>query len=133
MNNDNDSEINYLGADWGEKRIGLALADSETKIALPFQTVKNIKELLEIVESENITCLVLGSPAMLSGIKATNPNYLSFLSKLKEQLKIDLINIDERMTSKGADVLGYGQKNRASRDEGAATLILQTYLDSISG
>ena len=33
----NENEIKkYLGIDWGKSRIGLALGDSETKIASPY-------------------------------------------------------------------------------------------------
>ncbi|MCX6798380.1 MAG: Holliday junction resolvase RuvX [Candidatus Falkowbacteria bacterium] len=34
----------YLGIDWGTKRIGLALADEETSLALPYKTVANLNE-----------------------------------------------------------------------------------------
>ena len=34
----------YLGVDWGEKRIGLSLADSITKLATPFKTVGSAEE-----------------------------------------------------------------------------------------
>ena len=36
----------YLGIDWGTKRIGLALADEETNLALPYKTVANLEEVL---------------------------------------------------------------------------------------
>lgn len=122
----------YLGIDWGEKRIGLALADGETMIAMPFKTVENIQELLEIIKAEEISCLVIGSPLTMRDAKLGNTTYASFLAKLKAQTVVPVIAIDERLSSKAADVLGFGQKDRASRDEGAATLILQNYLDSIS-
>lgn len=125
-------DIKYLGVDWGEKRIGLALADNETRIALAFKTVKNIKELLLVIDLEAIDYIIIGKPNKLSGAEASNANYLNFLNKLESLTKISLIDIDERLSSKAADVLGYGGKNRASRDEGAATLILQSYLDSIN-
>lgn len=128
---DKNQEKNYLGVDWGEKRIGLSLADGETKIAVPFKTVSNIRELLEAIEAELITDLVIGSPGKMSGVKISNRDYLSFVSKLKERSLVNIINYDERLSSKAADVLGYGQKDRASRDEGAATIILQSYLDSL--
>jgi RNase H-fold protein (predicted Holliday junction resolvase) len=34
--------MRYLGVDWGTDRIGLAMADSETNLAIPYKTVKNI-------------------------------------------------------------------------------------------
>ena len=55
----------YLGVDWGEKRIGLALGDSLLKIATPFKTVGDPARLLEVVEEEGIDILVVGKPLKL--------------------------------------------------------------------
>lgn len=119
----------YLGVDWGEKRIGLALADGETKMALPLGTASNLKELLKVIKEENITSIIIGSPKKMSGEKADNINFLQFLKDLKKQSGIEVIEIDERLSSKAADALFGSKKDKAQRDEIAATLILQTYLD----
>lgn len=121
----------YLGIDWGEKRIGLALADGETKMALPLGTVSNLKELLKVIEEENITSIIIGSPQKMSGEKANSISFLQFLKDLKKQSGIEVIEIDERLSSKAADALFGGKKDKAKRDEIAATLILQTYLDQL--
>jgi len=126
MNNINKQ---YLGIDWGEKRIGLALADGETKMALPLTTVSNLTELLKVIEEENITLAIIGSPQKMSGEKANSQNFLRFLKELKQEAKVEVVEIDERLSSKAADALFGGKKNKAKRDEIAATLILQTYLD----
>lgn len=124
-----NNDRQYLGVDWGEKRIGLALAEDEIKMALPLGTVSNLKELLKVIEEENITLIIIGSPQKMSGEKANNQNFLHFLQDLKEQSKIEVIAVDERLSSKAADALFGGKKDKAERDEIAATLILQTYLD----
>lgn len=122
----------YLGLDWGEKRIGLSLADDELKIAMPFLTVSSLKEIIKIIATEKINCLVIGSPKKMNGNEADNPIYLNFLKNLKNQVNIEIVEVDERLSSKSADVLGFGNKDMASRDEGAATIILQSYLDRLS-
>lgn len=127
-----ESQKNYLGLDWGEKRIGLALADGEIKIAMPFLTVSSLKEIIEIIATEKINCLIIGNPQKMNGDKANNPNYLNFLKNLKNQINIEIVEVDERLSSKSADVLGFGNKDMASRDEGAATIILQSYLDALT-
>jgi putative holliday junction resolvase len=120
----------YLGVDWGEKRIGLALADSETKMAMPFKTVANAREVAEIVHEEAVDVLVLGKPIKMRGeSEGLSPVFLEFLEELKKmtpEIKIELI--DERLSSKAADAL-LGGNLKASRDEVAAMLILQGYLD----
>ena len=120
---------NYLGIDWGEKRIGLALADSETKLALLFCTVADLNALLKLILAEDVDILVIGNPQKMSGAEADNPGFLSFLDKLKQSTNREIVVIDERLSSKAADALVGGKKDKASRDEIAAALILQSYLD----
>lgn len=119
----------YLGVDWGEKRIGLALAEGETSLALPFKTTANLQELLAVINSEEITDIVIGSPRKMSGEAANNPLWLDFIGKLKNSTKLNIHFIDERLTSLAADARGGRDKNKASRDEIAASIILQDYLD----
>lgn len=123
----------YLGIDWGEKRIGLALGDSETKLATPFKTAGSLEELLEIIVQEEIDLAVLGRPVKMGGGEDLDPSFLDFLDRLKKELGEKRIEtIDERLTSKQADKLPGDKKTKASRDEISATLILQTYLDSLN-
>jgi putative Holliday junction resolvase len=120
----------YLGIDWGEKRIGLALADEETCLALPFKTVATLNELLEVIKEEEIDEIVLGSPRKMNGDVANNPLWLSFVEELKAKGGKPVNFLDERLSSLAADALGGEKKEVASRDEIAATIILQDYLDS---
>jgi putative holliday junction resolvase len=119
----------YLGIDWGEKRIGLATADSETGLALPLKTVATLEEVLSAVKEEEIDIIVLGSPQKMSGAAANNPEWQNFLEQLKERSgrRVDLV--DERLTSLAADALAGEEGEKAERDEIAATIILQDYLD----
>ena len=119
----------YLGIDWGEKRIGLAVGSDETKIATPFKTVANLEELLAVISSEAVDALVIGSPLKMSGAAANNPLWLDFVSRLEKKSNCPLIFLDERLSSLAADALIGTKKTKASRDEIAATLILQSYFD----
>ena len=120
----------YLGVDWGEKRIGLALADVETKLALPFKTVPDLRSLLAVIAAEEIGLVIIGSPRKMTGLKANNPLFLSFLRDLRAQSPVAVVEIDERLSSKAADALSGNQRNKAGRDEMAAAIFLQNYLDS---
>jgi len=127
----NNKTKNYLGIDWGEVRIGLALGDSEVKIATPFKTVKNIKEIMQVIGEEEINEIVLGKPLKLLGEKIKlQPEYLDFVQALKNKTNLPIKLVDERMSSKAGDALVGDKKTKASRDEIAAMLILQGYLDS---
>lgn len=122
----------YLGIDWGEARIGLALGDSEIKIATPFKTVGSLDDILKIIKEEKIDIAVLGMPfqAANSGFPVSE-QFENFLDEMKSKIKIPIETIDERLSSKAADALEGDKKNKASRDEIAAMLILQNYLDRL--
>jgi putative holliday junction resolvase len=121
----------YLGVDWGEKRIGLALADGETKLATPFKTAANVDEVVKIIGEENIDVVVLGKPVSIKNyeLKITNEKFNIFFQELKKNIQIPIELVDERLSSKAADALAGDKKTKSSRDEIAAMLILQTWLD----
>ena len=119
----------YLGIDYGEKRIGLALGDSEIKIATPFRVVNNISEIEQAIEEENIDIAILGKPVKMSGDEKLSDEFNKFVDALKSKLRISIELVDERLSSKAADALAGGKKTKAPRDAVAAMLILQSYFD----
>lgn len=126
----NQDPIYYLGIDWGEKRIGLAILDSHAKLALPLRTVTNISEVYPLIESEEISYIVLGSPRKMSGEEASNQEWEKFYRLLEERAGVPVILQDERLSSKAVDAMEGQRKYQAPRDEMAAALILQAYFDS---
>lgn len=123
---------NYLGIDWGEKRIGLALADSDNNIATPFKTIENISKLLEIIKEEEINELVVGLPKKMSGEQADNIKFMKFVEILKKRLvdkKVKINFIDERLSSVQADSLTFKGVKQLGRDSLSAMIILQSFLD----
>ncbi len=121
--------INYLGVDWGEKRIGLATADSDVCLALPFKTVSSFEDLMRVIKEEQINCLVIGDPIKMGGASANNPLWLDFMSKLRAANPCRIELLDERLSSLAADAKFGSKKDKAGRDEIAAAIILQDYLD----
>ncbi len=128
------SHKKYLGIDWGSKRIGLAIGDDETKIAVPFFVVENINKVLNIIKDEDIQVIVLGKPLSIVNheLQITNESFNLFVDELKDKIKIPVKMIDERLSSKAADALVGDKKTKAPRDTIAAMLILQNYLDKLS-
>lgn len=126
-----DSTLVYLGVDWGTRRIGLALADSEARVAVPLTTVANVSELLKVIQSEEIAMIIVGSPfKMASTALPLSAEFEKFISELKSRTKVPILFYDERLSSLAADALPGNKKNKAERDEIAAMIILQDYLDS---
>jgi len=120
----------YLGIDWGEKRIGLALGDGETKIATPFCVVRDLEETLKIIKEEEIDVVVIGKPYSVSNVEhKISDKFTNFLKRLEKDSSVKVETIDERLSSKAADALVGTKKTKAARDSIAAMLILQSYLD----
>jgi len=107
--------MNYLGIDYGEKNIGLAIGDDELKIATPLSIVHNIVAVREIIKTRNIDKIVIGLALGTRGETEQTAKTREFAKNFPEA-----ILIDERFTTR----LG---KNDAS----AAALILQTHLDRL--
>jgi putative Holliday junction resolvase len=132
-----------LGIDFGMKRCGIAITDELKIIASPLETVDSkiiITYLKQIVLKENIEKIVLGEPKRLNNEDSQTTLYVrQFAEKLKElfpHLAIQLV--DERLTSKMAQhtLINSGLNKKQRRDKSrldtiSATLILQTYLQSI--
>lgn len=121
----------YLGIDWGEKRIGLALGNGENKVATPFKVANNISDLVKIILTEKIEILVIGLPIKLSGENDLNSRFNFFLKILKEKiadLNLEIFLVDERLSSIQADTLKSG-KLKQQRDSVSAMIILQNYFD----
>lgn len=120
----------YLGIDWGEKRIGLAIGHGETRTAVPLKVCGSIEDVLRVLENEMIDEIVIGEPrSNISDKYQVSEEFSVFLEKLKDESGLPVILANEFLSSKAADALEGTKKNKASRDEIAAMLILQSYLD----
>ena len=121
----------YLGIDWGEVRIGLALGDDENKIAVPLAVANGLDEIIEKIKKEEIDEVVVGEPlAMISSELVNKKRYSAFIGSLQDNTSLPIHTIDERLTSKAADALAGDKKTKAARDAIAAMLILQSFFDS---
>lgn len=122
-----------LGLDYGSKRIGIAVADENSKVALPYKVLENkgadfvLSELKKIIVVEKISKIIVGLPLSLSGkeSKKTKETH-EFSAFLAKNFDIPVEMKDERLSSRLADTLAQGAKN--SRDIGAAMVILEDYL-----
>ena len=131
-----------LGLDVGTKRIGLALSDSSLTIATPFQTLhkdgfkKVAKVLVSIIKEHHIIALVIGLPKNMDGSEGPqSQSTRQFAENFKNFYPIPIIFWDERLTSVEAerrmleaDVSR--QKRAAHIDQVAASIILQSFLES---
>lgn len=121
--------MNILSVDYGQKNIGLAWCDNGIGAPLPFGVVKggDIFELVKIIKTEKIDKVIIGLPLGMDGKeKANTARVREFGEKLKKEISVSVEFYDERFSSQQAD----RSEGGVSRDEKAALIILQSYLDS---
>lgn len=132
-----------LAIDYGKKRVGLAVTDPLKLIANGLDTV-NTTETIDYLEKylsrEDVDKIVIGLPKQMSGEESESMKYIRpFVKKLEQKFPgMEIVFIDERFTSVLAHraMIDGGLKkkdrqNKALVDKISATIILQTYLESI--
>ena len=130
----------YLGIDFGIKKSGVSISDSNKLISFPLETIKT-KNLLDYIKQisidENIEIVVIGKPLKLNNeIHDLEEEIVKFIKSLKNyHPNIQVERIDERFTSKISKQIiinsGVGKKNRRDKliiDKISASLILESYL-----
>jgi len=127
--------MKFLGIDYGEKRIGLAIGDDEIKIASPFGILENKNKefvlggIKEICLEEDVGVMVIGLPLTMSGEQGPQAEEtMAFVNFLKNNLAVPVETEDERFTSVMVDKLMAESKVK-ERDAVSAMIILQSYLD----
>jgi putative Holliday junction resolvase len=125
----------FLGVDFGKAKIGLALADEETRMAFAYDTLKNDKDFLdklrEIIEKENVKTIIIGITRHEKDQKSADEK-VAFGEKVEKELGIAVMFEDEMFTTKMAqeNIKMRGGRNISQTDDKeAARIILQSWLD----
>ena len=144
-----------LGVDYGRARIGLAVADAETRMARPLSTMQRInrnedmRRLRELVREHGVTQIVVGLPLRLDGTRGPMAEEAErFAGRVRKQIGVTVEMVDERLTSWEAErlleeVQGrfiHGEKlsdrkrtrktqDQITVDAVAASVILKEYLE----
>lgn len=123
-----------LGIDYGEKRVGLALAHTVARIPRPLVTLTNTETLLndirKVVIDEQVGLAIVGLPrGMDGGYTAQTKRAEAFAKELEAVLTIPVELADETLTSVDAEnYLGGGPHAKSDIDALAAAYILERYL-----
>lgn len=141
-----ESETKYLGIDYGEKRIGIAITDGSKKYSFSRDFMENnvsfFANLLKLIKEENIVKLIIGYPLNMRSEKTIQTLKIETFKNLfeefliKNSVNIEIIFFDERFTSKIAEsgILNSGMKKKKRQQKGlsdsiSAQIILQDYID----
>ena len=135
--------MKYFGLDLGEKSLGVAISESGI-IASNLTTIRfksedyedAVEQLLKLLNQYKIDCVVLGLPKhMNNDIGLKGQMSIDFKTLLASKSNVQVILWDERLSTKTAlrilsDSNKKYDKQRNLKDEVAAQVILQNYLNS---
>jgi putative holliday junction resolvase len=151
--------VRILGLDVGERRIGVAAADSEMRVALPVGVVERIDPaadaaaIARLMEEQKAEALVLGLPISLNGSLGPQAQAVrAFGDQIAARLGLPVEYCDERLSTveaqrrltpptdrrqskgnKGSRSAKGRRTPRGRLDALAAAIILQSYLDHRAG
>jgi putative holliday junction resolvase len=136
--------MKILGLDLGSKTLGVAISDPSQTIASKLLTIifqsgnyeSALEQLTKVISEFEIAKIVLGLPKNMNGsLGFQAETSMKFKQMLEDKLQIDVVLWDERLTSKMAESMMISanltrKKRKTKIDFVAATIILQSYLDS---
>lgn len=132
-----------VAIDYGQKRVGIAVTDPLQIIANGLTTVpsgKIFEFIKQYVAQESVDCFVVGLPQQMNATASESARFIEpFVKKLTKDFPlIPVHRVDERFTSKMAfqTMIDAGlnkkdRQNKALVDTISATIILQSYLESM--
>ena len=135
--------LRILSIDYGDRRIGLAMGDTEVAIATGLPTLERPSPAADVTEPLRRLCreqgverIVVGVPVNMDGSMGQRARLsLDFAEQLRAELGIEVETWDERLTTRQADrAMLEGDLSRKKRkgrlDRLAAQLLLQNYMDA---
>lgn len=133
-----------LAVDPGDQRIGLAISDESGTIANPLMVIKHVSRLLDAATIAQIA-LEQGASRIVVGQALDSDNRVTpqgrksarLAGAIEEQTRIPVVLWDEGGSTQQAQEAGRmmkidRRKRSGHRDDIAATIILQNYLDTVT-
>jgi putative Holliday junction resolvase len=139
MANQPSNLINYMALDIGEKRVGVALANSFARIANPLTTIENTEQLAvniqQLMNEHDVSVLIAGVPRGLDGQDTAQTAFtIGVIQDLEAKLGQTIVQCDEAGTSHLAEsaLLRHGKPyEKSDIDAWAARYILEDYMQSL--
>ncbi|HVR28684.1 MAG TPA: Holliday junction resolvase RuvX [Thermoanaerobaculia bacterium] len=137
--------MRYLGIDFGERHIGLAVCDDDERVAVALDTVTRssdrqaIDAVLAVADRETAGGIVVGEPLRLDGTRGDAAlRSHSFAAKLGAATRRPIVLHDEALTSYEAQARlreagATKRRRKAAIHALAAQILLQDWLDRRRG
>ncbi len=130
----------FIALDVGERRIGVAQADSETRFPFPVGTIDvdglEMDRLREIITEIQPVSIIVGYPRNQNGEPTKQTKSVEAFAASLEYLRVPVVFQDESLTSVLAEEYLKRQKKpytKADIDSHAATIILGDYIEQTYG
>ncbi|MGC8559116.1 MAG: Holliday junction resolvase RuvX [Phycisphaerae bacterium] len=135
--------VRVLGIDFGLRRIGLALGDTVSRLATPFDCLEGLTDfdaaaaITKLAHDEQISTFICGMPLNEDGSPNPQSRRTSeFITSLRAASGMNVLPVNEFLTTFEAENLlagnfTSGQKKKRV-DALAAARILQAYLNSLA-
>ena len=131
-----------MGLDYGDARTGVAISDLLGITAQGLESIAHgnnekilLNRIAEIIEEYQIEKIIIGYPLNMNATKGPRAEKTDkFIEKLKNRFKIEVIKMDERLTTVSAhrtmtELSVSKDKKKKIVDTISAQYILQMYLD----
>ncbi len=137
--------MKYIGLDLGSRTLGIAISDELGFLARAVETYrfpenaykKAAEYTIAFCQKEKVTKVVLGLPKHMNGDAGFRAQIsYDFKNLIEKNSSLEVILVDERLTTVMVDktmILGNVRRKdrREKKDEMAAVVILQNYLDKL--
>ena len=125
-----------LGLDVGAARIGVALADTGVRIAVPSNVIEvnghEVAAVTELVLKHAINTIVIGYPRNQSGEPTQQTAYVEAFANTLKDIDAKIVFQDESLTSVIAEQRLNARRQHYTKgdiDSEAAAIILQDYME----
>lgn len=132
--------MNVLGLDIGAARIGVALGNTETRLASPVAVVparpeeQAFAELAKLIRAEGVRSVIIGMPRLLSHPEHETEQQAqiqAWAQRFTTRISVPIVFADETLSSALAGRWQQERQEKGKRDDLAALAILQSYLDRL--
>jgi putative Holliday junction resolvase len=133
--------MKVLAVDFGSKRIGLAVGNSQTRVATPLGQIAAsnrrhvLEEILKRIGEFEIGHIVVGYPLNMDGSRGLACERVDqFINYLHNKITLPISRVDEKLSSFAAEEMGKEMVNDYRRrktflDSLSAQVILQNYFE----
>jgi putative holliday junction resolvase len=133
-------EGTLIGFDFGERRIGVAVGETRTRIANPLGAIdaaandERFREIGKLVDEWHPAAFVVGRPRHADDSEHAIAKLAEkFARRLRARYNVPVVMVDETLTSAAAESSlresRAGARRKSDVDAVAAAIILQSYLD----